>query len=129
MVGLGLRAGSPARITLVLFSLGYLGLRRVLELMVWFRRSDLDKDLEILVLRHQLSVLQRQLGGRVLYRPADRVILAALARTLPGFAGARSWSPHRRCCGGSASWRLGSGDAGGGNGGVVARQWHPSWSS
>ena len=67
----------------MLFSLGYLGLRRVLELIVWSRWSDLDKELEILILRHQLWVQQRQHGRRVLYRPADRMILAALGRLLP----------------------------------------------
>ena len=46
----------------MLFSLGYLGLRRVLELMVWARRSDLDKELEILVLRHQIRSASRPLN-------------------------------------------------------------------
>ena len=68
---------------LVVFSLVYHGLRRALELIVWLRRSDTDKELEILVLRHQVQVLERQLGGRVRYRPVDRAILAALSRRLP----------------------------------------------
>lgn len=43
-----------------------------------------DKDAEILALRHQLSVLQRQLGpGRVRFTPADRALLAALLHRLP----------------------------------------------
>jgi transposase len=42
-------------------------------------RSDHDKDTEILVLRHQLGVLQRQVGDqRVRFHPADRALLAAL---------------------------------------------------
>jgi putative transposase len=36
-----------------------------------------------MVLRHQVRVLERQLHGRVRYRPADRAILAALSRCLP----------------------------------------------
>src|SRR5437867_4791004 len=43
-----------------------------------------DKDAEILALRHQLSVVQRQLGpSRVRFTPADRALLAALLHRLP----------------------------------------------
>ena len=38
--------------------------------------------MEIVVLRHQLKVLQRQVKGRPRYRPADRALLAALSRVL-----------------------------------------------
>ena len=42
------------------------------------------KDAEILALRHQLGVLQRQLGDqRVRFSPADRALLAALLHPLP----------------------------------------------
>ncbi|MGW6754927.1 helix-turn-helix domain-containing protein [Streptomyces sp. NPDC055006] len=45
--------------------------------------SDRDKALEILALRHQITVLERQLGGnRPQFEPADRVFLAALLRLL-----------------------------------------------
>jgi hypothetical protein len=45
--------------------------------------SDLDKDKEILALRHQLAVVQRQLDGqRVRFAPADRAWLAALLHQL-----------------------------------------------
>ena len=36
-----------------------------------------------MVLRHQVRVLQRQIHGRVRYRPADRAMLAGLSRLLP----------------------------------------------
>ena len=46
--------------------------------------SGREKDAEILALRHQIGILQRQLGGqRVRFEPADRALLAALLGTLP----------------------------------------------
>jgi putative transposase len=67
----------------VVFSLLYLGICRLLGLVVSCRRSESDKDIEIMVLRHQVRILERQLHARVRYRPADRAVLAALSRLLP----------------------------------------------
>jgi putative transposase len=44
--------------------------------------TDGSKDVEILVLRHQLNVLRRQVG-RPKFRPMDRALLAGVARALP----------------------------------------------
>lgn len=60
----------------------YWALRRLLEWMVLLVRSDAANQVEILVLRHELMVLRRQVR-RPRCRPADRVLLAGLGRLLP----------------------------------------------
>src|SRR5271167_766818 len=46
--------------------------------------GDWDKDAEILALRHQITVLERQLGkARPRFSPGDRAFLAALLHRLP----------------------------------------------
>jgi putative transposase len=67
---------------LVLSKLTYLMLCRTIQLLALLVRGDAAKDLEILVLRHQLAVLRRQVP-RPRFEPADRALLAALSRVLP----------------------------------------------
>ena len=62
--------------------LAYLAVLRVFGWLALLARSDRAKDAEILILRHQVAVLQRQAGTPKLSW-ADRAILAALARLLP----------------------------------------------
>src|SRR5450755_5175343 len=62
--------------------LGYLIARRLVGGLALLARSDAAKDAEILVLRHQLAVLHRQIG-RPRLTWAGRVIIAALALRLP----------------------------------------------
>jgi hypothetical protein len=59
----------------------YWALRRLLELLVLLTRSDRTKEVEILVLRHELQVLRRQVA-RARVRACDRAVLAALSQVL-----------------------------------------------
>jgi putative transposase len=59
-----------------------LTLCRSIQLLALLARGDTAKDLEILVLRHQLAVLRRQ-AARPKLQPADRALLAALSQALP----------------------------------------------
>jgi putative transposase len=66
---------------LVLPKLTYLALCRIIQLLALLTRGDAAKDLEILVLRHQLAVLRRQVP-RPRLEPTDRALLAAVSRVL-----------------------------------------------
>jgi hypothetical protein len=72
------------------WSLGYLALRCLPQLMLLRSRSESSKELEIVVLRHELSVLRRQAGQPQL-RPSDPLLLAQRAGCCPAPAGAHSW--------------------------------------
>src|ERR1700728_2747891 len=61
----------------------YLAVLRALGWLASLARSDRAKDAEILILRHQVAVLQRQVKTPRLSW-ADRAILATLARLLTG---------------------------------------------
>ena len=74
----------PSRYDRPMWSLVYL-VARTVRLLVSGGQRDRDdgsKDLEILVLRHQLRVLQRTAGPPRL-RTIDRVLLAAASRVIP----------------------------------------------
>ena len=68
-------------------SLVYVVVCRLFALVLLLGRGERSKELEILVLRHELSVLRRQVK-RPRWEPRDRLVLTALSRALPR----RSWS-------------------------------------
>jgi transposase len=76
--------GSPV---VVIWSFVYLAVRRIVELLLLCLRSCDAKELEILVLRHELEIFRRQ-HPRPRLEPKDRALLAALSRLLPR----RRWS-------------------------------------
>src|SRR6266581_8122039 len=60
----------------------WLTIRLLTRLLVLPNADDGTKDLEILVLRHQLRVLRRK-TGRPRFTSLDRIVLAATSRLLP----------------------------------------------
>jgi transposase len=64
------------------WSLAYLAVRWLLQVVLLCSRSEAFKELEIVVLRHELAVLRRQ-GPRPQVNSADRTLLAAASRLLP----------------------------------------------
>jgi len=68
----------------VLLRLAYLGVTNVFAVLGLLPMSDRDKEVEILALRHQIAVLERQLGKRkVRFSSSDRAFLAALLHRMP----------------------------------------------
>jgi putative transposase len=68
----------------VLLRLGYLTVSNVFTALRLLPMGDRDKAVEILALRHQIAVLERQLGRqRVRFTAADRALFAALLHRLP----------------------------------------------
>ena len=66
----------------MLLRLSYLVLTGMVTLLRLLAMSNTDKNIEILALRHQHAVLQRQID-RPRLTPPDRALLAALLHKLP----------------------------------------------
>ncbi len=64
--------------------LAYLGVTNAFAILRLLPMCSRDKDVEILALRHQITVLERQLGNeKVRFDGSDRAFLAALLHWLP----------------------------------------------
>ncbi|MET9251714.1 hypothetical protein [Nonomuraea sp. NPDC003709] len=87
----------------VLWSSLPLFLGRVFQFLVLLGRGDRAKAAEIVVLRHQVAVLRRQVNRPDL-QPGGRVGLAALSRLIPRPSWMSSSSPRRHCCAGTVPW-------------------------
>ena len=69
----------------MIWSFAYLVVRNLVALVWPLARPRRSKELEILVLRHELAMLRRQARQPKLTR-TDRALLAALSRSLPRVA-------------------------------------------
>lgn len=84
----------------------YVVVCRLLELIVLVAHGDRVKELEILMLGHELSILRRQVR-RPRFGPHDRVLLAAFSRVLSrleGFRGAAGNAPALAPPAGGSPW-------------------------
>src|ERR1039458_5252503 len=92
----------------------FLLITRVTAWLRLSRREDAWKIAEILILRHQLLVLQRQSAARPKLARADRALLAALLGVIPKPAAMDCgfWSPRTRSCAGTATSSAAAGPPG-----------------
>ncbi|MDQ4032405.1 MAG: hypothetical protein M3332_09105 [Actinomycetota bacterium] len=81
----------------------YLIFRQLVAWLGLLARSSRSKNAEILVLRHEVAVLRRQVS-RPRLSWADRAVFAALARLLSQSADCIGSSRPPRCCAGIVTW-------------------------
>jgi hypothetical protein len=103
-LGSGGLVGDGGMMASVLMRLAYLAVTNAFAALRLLPMSDRDKVVEILVLRHQLAVLQRQLG------PSRRASLVPIVRSCPLCSCSclevycvaySSWSVRTPCCDGT----------------------------
>jgi hypothetical protein len=87
----------------VLVSVCFVLLRWLLEFVTLCARSKEFKELEIIILRHELAILRRR-TRRPPITAVDRVFLAAASRWVPRARWHSFMVTPRRCCGGIDTW-------------------------
>ena len=81
----------------------YLIFGQLLSWLTLLGRTTSSKDIELLVLRHEVAVLRRT-NPRPRLDWADRALFAALIRCLPAVCAVTAWSPRPPSCAGTAAW-------------------------
>jgi hypothetical protein len=89
-------------------SIVYRLVRCLFGMLAVLAQSDLSKDAELLVLRHENQVLRRQLRGRLQRDHADRLSLAALSRLGYAIAASTVWEILHAVGIDPAPWRAGA---------------------
>ena len=90
-------------ITDVSLRLLYLIVDRFLSWLMLLGRATSSKDIELLVLRHEVAVLRRT-NPKLCLDWADRALFAALIRRLPAVLRGHRLVTRSRSCGGTAGW-------------------------
>jgi hypothetical protein len=100
----GDRSPSDGHDLAVSLRLVYLIFDRLLDWLTLLSRTSSSKNIELLVLRHEVAVLRRA-NPKPRLNWADRAMFAALIRRpFPHHCAATAWSPRPRSCGGIAGW-------------------------
>jgi putative transposase len=81
----------------------YLLFCRIASWLVLLGRGSAAKDVELLVLRHEVAV-PRRMNPKPRMDWADRALFAALIRLLPRHLTLTGWSPPAPCCAGTGGW-------------------------
>ena len=92
-------------IAVVSLRLLYLIFLHILGLLLLIGRTSATKDIELLVLRHEVAVLRRT-NPKPHLDWADRAVFAALIRRLPAALSGRRLVTRPRSCGGTVDWSL-----------------------
>jgi putative transposase len=81
----------------------YLIVSRLLDSLTLLSRESASKNIELLVLRHEVAVLRRT-NPQPRLDWADRALFARSSNACPRRCAGTASSPRPRSCGGTAAW-------------------------